>query len=168
METGSTAGNSGLNIDATEFFTECTDLFSEPVIEKTLEDGNSVFYYPVSAITEESPIEINVRRDLRNHFDLTATRLHGKFKIVKNDGSAISNKETDDVSIMNILPHGLFKIVDVFLNDVSVIDQSSATYPWKAFFNYFFSYSKAKHIFRFSGVGGYIQRIDHTTLTIKE
>ena len=35
------------------------------------------------------------------------------------------------------MPHNLFKQIDVHINDVSVVDQSTSTYPWKAFFTNF-------------------------------
>ena len=56
-ELGSTAGFPGVNIDATEFGAECTDSFTPPPVDKSLQDGNNVFYYQISAVTEESPIE---------------------------------------------------------------------------------------------------------------
>ena len=57
MNDGSTAGFASVNTDQYEFMTECTDIFSNPVVEKNLENGGNVFYYPTSTITEESPIE---------------------------------------------------------------------------------------------------------------
>ena len=38
------------------------------------------------------------------------------------------------------MPQCLFKQIDVHINDVSVVDQSTSTYSWKAFFNNFLSY----------------------------
>ena len=41
------------------------------------------------------------------------------------------------------MPHNLFKQIDVHINDVSVVDQSTSTYPWKAFFTNFLSYGES-------------------------
>ena len=56
-ELGSTAGFPGVNVDSTEWGTECTDAFTPVQVDKTLLKGNNVFYRPVSAVTEESPLE---------------------------------------------------------------------------------------------------------------
>lgn len=143
VEIGGTPGlNRSINIDTTEFMSEATDSFSPPVTDTSLKNGNRCFYYPIADIEDEAPIEFVVRKDMKNYIDMTGTRLHGCFKIVKDNGTDIGELATDNVSICNLFPHTLFKIVDVHLNDNSVVDLSSATYHYGAFLNIFLSYGK--------------------------
>ena len=58
-----------------------------------------------------SPIEFIIRANHSDYFDLNSVRLHGKFKIVKNNGDDI--EAATDFSVCNHFPHALFKQVDV-------------------------------------------------------
>ena len=78
-------------------------------------------------------------RNNEEHFDLSHTRLDGCFDIRQDDDQALPLNA--NVTCANLFPHCLFKSVELIVNGKQIISQSTPAYPYKAFFETFFSYT---------------------------
>lgn len=123
-----------------ELATDALDLFTLPPKEMALIHGKEVTIYPATVLTSDGPTEFLIPSDSVDFTALNLTRLEGCLEIVKSaDDSAIS--DTDKLSIVNLLPHSLFKQVEVFLNDVQINDLSTPTYHYKSFIETHLTYA---------------------------
>lgn len=106
------------------------ELFSTPPVNTSMEGGSYQAHYPISSITETSPLEFHVAASPDEYIDLGRTKLYLKFKVVAATGDAI--KEDDKIVPINLLSHSLFSQVDVRLND-RLVTPSLNTYAYKAY-----------------------------------
>lgn len=114
-----------------ELATDSIDLFSVPPIESTIIHGKTLTIYPSSVLVDSGPFEFLIPADSNDFTYLPLTRLEGEIEILKNDGSALA--ATDVVSVVNLLPHSLFKQVECSIKDVQINDLSTPTYHYKSF-----------------------------------
>ena len=112
---------------------ECTlaelDLFSAPMTQLSIEDKVYTEIMPLSAITENGPIEFFITGDGEKYLDLNDTLLHLRVKITNADGTDLANDAP--VGLINYPLNTLFSQCDVTLGD-RLISQSSATHPYRA------------------------------------
>ncbi|XP_058251166.1 uncharacterized protein F54H12.2-like [Hemibagrus wyckioides] len=94
---------------------------------------------PLSALTDNGPLEFYVPRNGEDYLDLNNTFLHLTCKILNADGTNIANDAK--VGIVNYPIASLFSQVDVMLGD-RLISQSSSTYPYRATFECLLNYGK--------------------------
>ena len=106
------------------------ELFTLPPTNVSMESGEFVQHFPISTLTDHSPIEFNIPASPDSYTDIGRTKLYLKAKVVKADGSAIA--DTAKVVPCNLLLHSLFSQVDVTLND-RVVTPALNTYPYKAY-----------------------------------
>ena len=116
------------------------DYFTPIVPENVLQSSTTL---EINPNTNENPYEFHIPRDPEQFTDLTLTRLTGMINIVKlNANREVVPWENDDVvSVCNLLPHSLFKQVDVLIENTQVNDVSTATYPYKALIESTLSYN---------------------------
>ncbi|KAK2848153.1 hypothetical protein Q7C36_009835 [Tachysurus vachellii] len=94
---------------------------------------------PLSALTDNGPLEFFVAGNGEDYLDLNNTFLHVACKIVIADGTNIANDAK--VGVVNYPIASLFSQVDVMLGD-RLISQSSNTYPYRAIFECLLNYGK--------------------------
>ncbi|GBM50971.1 hypothetical protein AVEN_114620-1 [Araneus ventricosus] len=112
------------------------DLFLTPPTRTAIEKGQWLEYHPIANIRDGNPIEFSISGSVEDCIDLSATQLHAKVKILKDDTKL---GETDKVAPVNLLLHSLFSQADVSLND-SFISASSNLYPFRSYIESLFNY----------------------------
>lgn len=122
---------------------ECTktelDIFTLPFTQTSIEKYTYVEIPPLSALTDNGPLEFYVAGNGEDYLDLNNTFLHLTCKIANPDGSNIANDAK--VGVVNYPVASLFSQVDVMLGD-RLISQSSSTYPYRATFESLINYGK--------------------------
>lgn len=122
---------------------ECTlaelDLFSAPMTQLSIEDKKYQECQPLSALSDNSPIEFFIPGDGEKYLDLNDTMLHLRVKITERDGTAIPADTA--VSLINYPLNTIFSQCDVILGD-RLISQSSATHPYRAMIETLLNYSE--------------------------
>ena len=105
-------------------------LFEMPPVNMSMEHSDYQTHYPISSITDSSPLEFNIAASPDEYTDIGRTKLYVRVKVVKLDGTATA----DGAKILptDLFLHSLFSQVDVRLND-RLVTPSLNTYPYKAY-----------------------------------
>lgn len=112
------------------------DLFIVPPTQAAIERGQWHEFHPISNVRDGNPIEFNISGSGEDYIDLSATQLHVKVKILKNNAELPADEK---VAPTNLFLHSLFSQVDVSLND-RLISSSSNTYPFRAYIETLLNY----------------------------
>lgn len=115
------------------------DLFLIPATQTAIEKGQFIEYHPLANIRDGSPVEFNISGSGEEYMDLASSYLYVKAKIVKSDGTSLT--ENDSVAPVNLFLHSLFSQIDVSLNE-RVISSSSNTYPYRAYIETLMNYGE--------------------------
>ncbi|XP_035206168.1 uncharacterized protein F54H12.2-like [Stegodyphus dumicola] len=115
------------------------DLFTIPPTQTAIEKGQFVEYHPLANIRDGGPIEFNISGSGEDYIDLAASYIHVKVKVVKADGSNLTDKEP--VAPVILFLHSLFSQVDVSLNERN-ISSATNTYPYRAFIETLLNYGE--------------------------
>lgn len=118
-------------------------LFQPNHFPQELNGNEYITLDPFHPITDKStaPIEF-VLKENKDYIDLTETVIRIKCKIVNNDYTAIPAKVGEDhVAFVNNAMHSLFSDVMLLVNDKRV-EGGDKMYPYKAYINSIFKYSK--------------------------
>ena len=83
--------------------------------QTAIEKSDWTEYTPVSPISDKSAVEFYIPPSTSEYIDLKNTYLYVQFRIVKGDGTAL--EETDKVAPINDIFNGLWKNIELFLND---------------------------------------------------
>ena len=105
-------------------------LFQPKPIEKTIIKHKVVEYRPSGPICEASTIEFNVPGTATDYINLQKSRLHIKAKVVKADGSPVTDE--NNVGAVNLTLHSLFRQLDVMLEQKVISPDIGTSYPYKA------------------------------------
>jgi hypothetical protein len=127
--------------DATELTSNGLDSFSVPPVDTILKDGKTVYYYPVTSITDAGPYEFQIVKDPDHYIHLPMTRLEGELEITNTDGTAIA--EADKMTVANLFPQSIFKQVECEINGTEVCDLSTPTYAYKSFIETHLTYGQS-------------------------
>lgn len=122
------------------------DLFALPSTQTSIENGQWVFYKPLSSITDDAPIEFLVPGNGGDYLDLSQTMLYVTAKIVKQDDAAL--EETDVVGPVNNWMHSIFNQVEIYLNQ-KLVSPPNNTYAYRAYIETLLNYgndSKSSHL----------------------
>lgn len=119
--------------------TDSTDLFSAPLINRSVISGKTVIVRPTSE-NNDGPFVFNLKRQGFNEYvQLNSIKFTGKFKIVKkSDGSDIT--ADDKVYGVNMFPTSMIKSVDVMVNNQRVTDNHNLN-NYMGYLQNIFSYS---------------------------
>ena len=118
--------------------------FQKPLIDDTVQSSYTLEHGTTQNLNENSVLEISVPPS-EHYIKLNEIYLKGEFQVVKKkmtDGSEEKLKPEDDVSICNMGPSALFKLVTLHMNNVEVNDRSGYHYPWKAFIETLFNFTQ--------------------------
>lgn len=117
------------------------DLFDLPNYEQALIHGKTLTYYPDASVNNNGPYEIKVPSADNAFTELPLTKLHLCLEVQKDDGSALTDTELN--SVVNLLPHSIFKQIELYVNEVQINDLSTPTYAYKSYIETLLSYNKA-------------------------
>ena len=100
------------------------NLFSVPKTNTALLSSRIAEFFPIAPIEGADQFDFVVNPTGVEYLNLAGTRLAGRFKIVKVDarGKEYDLDEDDDISIVNMAPSSLFRLVTLKLNNVVVND----------------------------------------------
>ncbi len=105
------------------------DIFDIPTVEKAIIYGKTVKVYPDNAVNDAGPFEFKLPASDNAFYDLNQTRLNIVMKVLKNDGTPLTANEQN--AVVNMIPHALFRQIEVYVKDTQINDLSSPTYPYK-------------------------------------
>lgn len=125
--------------DETELTTSGLDVFSVPPVDNTLEEGTTIYIYPINAIDSRGPFEFTIPRDPDSFIYLPMTRLEGTITVSKEDGTGLA--DTDAITVVNLFPQSIFKQVECEINGTQVCDLSTPTYAYKSYLETHLSYN---------------------------
>jgi len=129
--------------DEEELTTGSLDYFTVPLPENVLRSGTNVEICLANTLTDTGPYEFHINADPEHYIYLPLTRLHIELKIPKVDGENwVAADNATRVAYCNLLPHALFRQIEIDVNGVPVNDLSSSMYPIKAFMETILSYGK--------------------------
>ena len=134
--------------DSTELTSSGLDSFSVPPVDTVLKDGKTVYYYPITSVTDAGPYEFQIVKDPDHYIHLPMTRLEGELEIVKADGTALAADEK--ITVCNLFTQSIFKQVECELNGTEVCDLSTPTYAYKSFIETHLTYgtsAKETHLY---------------------
>lgn len=112
-----------------EGYEDSLALFSVPARDIAILKKEWVDYFPLNALSENSPIEFNIDANSLRYIDLNKTFLNIQFKITKDDGKPIADKE--EVAPVNLALHSFWRQVDLSLNQVPM-PSVGTNYPFKS------------------------------------
>lgn len=127
--------------DSVELTSHGLDSFSVPPVDTTLKDGRTVYYYPITSLTDTGPYEFMLNKDPEHYIFLPMTRLEGQLEIVSDAGVGIL--EADKVSVVNLFTQSIFKQVECEINGTEVCDLSTPTYAYKSFIESHLTYGQS-------------------------
>jgi hypothetical protein len=127
--------------DSTELTSSGLDVFSVPPVDTILKEGRTVYYYPVTSVTDSGPYEFQIVKDPDHFIHLPMTRLEGELEIVKADGTPVD--AADKCSVVNLFPQSIFKQVECEINGTEVCDLSTPTYAYKSFLETHLTYGSS-------------------------
>jgi len=116
------------------------DLFSVPPSQTSILENRYIEYRPVSSIADSSTIDFSILGNGEEYISLADTILSIQFKIVKEDGSALSAADSLRVAPVNYFLHALFSQIDVTVGDKQVSGAHTA-YPYVAYLESLLSYN---------------------------
>lgn len=104
------------------------DLFIVPMTQTSIDKNTYHQISPLSALTDNSPIEFYITGSSDQYLDLNDTHIHIQAKITNADGTDLA--ADTEVGFINYPGCSLFSQVDVMLGD-SLISHPSNTYPYR-------------------------------------
>jgi len=133
--------------DDVEMTTGNCDFFTPVIPENVLRTGNTIELNPINSMTNSGPFEFSISKDPDHYLYLPMTRLYGNLKVVKLDGSALT--DADNTSVCNLFPQSIFKQIEIEIEGTQINDISSSTYALKAFIETILTYgteAKGTHL----------------------
>ena len=114
-------------------------LFQRGATEKAVQEVVWVNYRPVGQISSGSVIEFNINGTSGFYILLSKSKLHLKVRIIKDDGTPVAS--TDNVALVNLSLHSLFRQVDVMLNQQIITKSIGVNYAFKAMIDILLNYA---------------------------
>ena len=139
MQESVETGIGGVSLDINEISSRSFNIFSDYNVDTSFKTGYYMNYYPIGNVDSGGPFEFIVPKDPKNWTDMQKTRLEGRLKVVKADGSDLTS--SDNISVCNLFYQSLFENILFELENVKLDDPSPRTYPYKAYLETLLSYS---------------------------
>ena len=122
------------------------ELFQPPRFQGQLSHWHYVDYYPLTSLDKGGPIEFLINGNTDTYIDLNESFLYLKFKILKGDGSSITevshsgtNYNSTLVAPINAFHSSHFRSVETYLNS-TLISQTDNLYGYKAYIQKLLTY----------------------------
>ena len=135
-------GIGGIGVELSDIEASPTDLFVQPSMDTTFQEGYDIIIHPTNAIQAEGPFEFTIQeKDTDALLMLDSVMIEGAYKIVNGDGTDIV--AADSVSIINLTPQAMFDQVQLTLNGMQINDSSSCRgYAYSSYIATQLSYGK--------------------------
>lgn len=124
---------------ASAFLKSELDLFTSVPYQLAIDDSSFLELHPVASLNDKSPIEFLCSGTGDTYLDLGHTILHLQVKIIKNDGTNLS--DTDVCALINYPLNTIFSECSVFLNDKQI--SSQVNYGYRSLLESLIFYSKS-------------------------
>ena len=115
------------------------DLFLLPPTQSSFQKGKSVYYHPVTSLSDGGPIEFKVSGSGKEFLDLARSYLYLKVKVSKADSSNLDG--ASKVGFANYPTASLFNQVDVILGG-KLISSATNTYAYRSILEVLLNYDK--------------------------
>ena len=119
-------------------------LFHPGATEKAVTEIIWINYRPSTQINNSGPLEFVISGTSSDYVLLSKTRLHVKVKIKKADGDDVT--DADNVALVNLSLHSLFRQVDISLNQTIITSTVGVNYPYKALIDCLLSYNNTEAV----------------------
>lgn len=123
------------------------DLFTIPPTQAIVETDQRNEYRPLSTLSNNTPIEFEIRSSPNELIKLHTLKLYLRMKIKisksnvnKSSEAVVQKTDWSKISPVNNFIHSLFKEIDVFINGKQ-ISTSNQTYAYRAYFGSRFGYT---------------------------
>lgn len=138
------SGLGGIIINKEEGLAHNFDHFATSIIEKAMKKGYDQQIYPTTFNSSEGPFEFYIPGS-NDYIFFPHTRLYIRAQILKigEGGNQVRLNGEDVVSVANLLPHTLFKQVDVEVGGVNTASQDQL-YPYKTYLETLLSYGNVQ------------------------
>lgn len=121
------------------FNSDDIDIFNPVITEGSVISGRTVCFRPISE-NIRGPFQFNIEPQAPDQYlQLRSVKLAGTARILKSDGTVLTT--ADDVSIVNLFPHSLFKGHEVEINNILVTDLSSFMSHYQSYIQTILSYN---------------------------
>ena len=114
-------------------------LFSQPPTDVTHQRIQFVDYNSTSQLNSGA-ITFNIPASANQYLDLKRTKLCLKARIVKGDGSLLTDE--DRVAPINLFAHSFIEQIDLQLQQELVSDSASQNYPYKSYIECLFQHGR--------------------------
>ena len=131
-----------LNDEKEQNFVDPYNFFGSIPIEQDMEKGTYVSVLPTLPIDENQTAPIIM--EFKNpgvYWDAKNSLLEGELEVEKIDGTPMSDDNTDEYSVVNMLPIALFKQINLEMNGVETTENTSSNHAYKAFIDALVSFS---------------------------
>ena len=137
MDAGIGIGGHSKNIE--EMTSSKLDLFSPTIIEKGVEKGFRVLYYPSSYFGNDGLLEVVIHPDPEKYIDVPTMLLHAKARLMKEgeNGALTPVRREDKVTLANNGLQSLWSTGVVTLNDTEIGETSTNSYAYGAYLQTF-------------------------------
>ena len=117
------------------------DIFKAVEVETSVLSGQEIEISPVAPVLADNPIEFVISAEALDRYIIPNTiRFRGAYKITTDAGAVIEG--TENVAAINNAPHSFFKAVNYSINGTQLNDQSTSTYPYRAYLEHLLSFSE--------------------------
>jgi len=102
-------------------------IFDKPPVQTDYQKSMTIEYYPISTLQSGGPIEFHIPGNTEDYIDVNDISLYVKFKVLKSDGKAITDKEK--VGLINLPIASLFQDVSLTIGETQV-EGGQNLYPY--------------------------------------
>ena len=99
-------------------------------------------YYPINYTSKTGPWQYHIPADVRNFLDPSTLTWNGRIKVInKEDGSAVTDANNINCSVVNNFIHSAISKISYQINDFQMGDSAALSYSYRAYFDNTLSFS---------------------------
>lgn len=140
MDSENKHGAGSLQVTENSVIADASDLFSPILLESSLVDGSTTMYRPLN-LSNEGPIEFNIKPMGMKYIHPSATRLFAQLKITNADGGDIAADAT--AAFANLPLSSIFKQIEIDVGGFSAPELGNNFSHYKAYFETVLTYSQS-------------------------
>jgi hypothetical protein len=127
-----------IQLTENDVISHAADIFRPIAQEVSMIDGHTTSHRPIN-LSQYGPFEFELPPIENQYLHLSKTRLYMKLKVLKDDGSVIT--DADNVSISNLVGSSMFKTLEIKINGKSISDLTNTHFHYKTYLETILSYS---------------------------
>jgi hypothetical protein len=125
------SGLGSMQVTENDLMCHSIDMFKKPKKELALSHGRTICVPPNNGTMSSGPYIFQIPATGTNFIQSSLTKMYGKCKITKPDGSDIETGK--NFSIVNMFPVSLFETIDIEVNGSAISELSSTLHHYKTF-----------------------------------